>query len=585
MAIELLYPPYPAGTEDIPDALRDAFESAATPSSYAPPQNLGLAMVARPFDETAVVDLYYPPYPAGFVEGVVTVSSPVRGAAATVVASTHGYNSQAADTPASTHFPPIMAEGFNFGAKLFEGTDPVVGGKTASVDLAGRGTVILADPAGELDSAARSYCWDGRELAIWRGSNSAAFSTWTRVAKLTTEGLYYGQSSKTMRLRDMQWRLYGARLLDQRYDGTGGINGDAGVSGQLRPQAYGRVFNVLPRLIDATNFVYQWHDRAVSSFTAARDGASTLVIDGDSADLTALLAASISTGHVRTCNALGLIRLGATPGLSFRIDGYGDAYSVNATTYVETRGAIVRRLATTRGSAPFADSSELDTVAFSLLDSRQPWPVGFWFDGDISVGDAIDTVMMGCAGWWFVGLDGLLTVSDLRAADVTPDVLLLHPADLKSEPEMIAWTAPRWQTRMGWSLNYAPQGPADLGSSTPTQQRLYGDQWRWGVSTDDYVRTKYPTASSIDVPGAFATEAGAISEASRQQQLFGVRRERWRVRVRLDPFANLLGKTLRLDSLNSTYAMRYGWSTSKLFRIVGIAAVAGLGEVELELWC
>lgn len=573
---EILYPPFPAGVPGFPSALRAAFDSTA-PALLEPPQGRALAMVARPFDESATVNLRFPPYPAGMMESLSGVHTTVLGAAATVVASTHGYNSQAGDDPANTHFPPLLAEGFNFGGQLFEGTDPGVAGKRAAVDLAGKGTIVLTDPAGELDAAARDYAWDGRDIRLYRGDPAAAFSTWEQVAKLTSEGLFYSPSRKTIRLRDLQWRLYGARLLDLRYDGTGGINGDSGAAGLFRPHAYGRVKNVLPRLIDGANKVYQWHDRRVQGVTALRDGVSAVVIDGDDPDLATLLAASIAVGHARTCNALGLVRLGFTPGLGLRLDGQGDAQG----SYVETRGGIVRRLATTRGPAPFADTSEIDTLAFSLLDARQPGPVGLYVDDERTIGAALDDLMQGCAGWWFVDLDGALTASELREPDVNPEILLLHPSDVKSEPEMYARTAPRFQTRVGYQFNNAPQTPAELGAATEAEQRLYGDQWRFGIATDDFVRTKYPTATAVDIPGHFALESNATAEAARQQILFGEYRERWKVRVRIDPFAKALGKTLGL----SGFPARLGLGALKLFRVVGVTAVAGLGEAELDLWC
>lgn len=575
MAIELLLPPFPAGTIDVPTPLLVSFDVAVA-ATYDPPQGLSLAMVAYPFDPEAEVEIQYPPFPAGMIDVPNPLTITVMGDLTTVVASTVGYNSKGGDTPAHTHFPRALAEGFNFGVELFQGVDPAA---STGARGAGQGAIRLVDPGGELDDAAIDFAWDGRDLDIYRGAKTAAFSTWDRVAKLTTAGVLYDTEEKQIRLRDLQWRLYGVELLDAKYDGSGGINGDAGVIGQPRMQCYGRVFNVSPRLIIAASACYQWHDRAVQSVTALRDGANAIIVDGDDPDYATLAAASIATGHARTCNAMGLVRLGSVTVYGLTLDGHGDAYSISGFTYIETRGAIARRLATSRSANPFREADQLDLSSFVRLEALQPAPIGWMFDGSISIGAAIDTVLGGCLGFWWVGLDGKMVVDHLRDPDTAPDFVLLHPADIVSAPKMTAWMPPRRQTRMGWQHNWTIQAPNALGSATPTQQQLYGQEWSFSVSTDDAVRTKYPTAPDAVVPGGYAVEGNAAGEADRQQTLLGIRRERWQVDVRLDPFAPVIGKTVEIQGFT-----RLGWTNPRRFRVVGITAEASRGVVTLALW-
>lgn len=574
MAVELLFPPFPAGTIDVPTPLTVTFDTVVA-TTYDPPVGLALAMVARPFDPDAEVALQYPPFPAGTIDVPDPLSITTLGALTTVTASTIGFNSRGGDDPAHTHFPRVLSESFNFEIELFPGIDPA----GSSARSAGVGAIKLTDPGGELDSAVIDYAWDGRDLDLFRGAKTAAFANWTRVARLTTAGILYDPVEKQIRLRDLQWRLYGVELLDSKYDGTGGINGDAGVIGQPRMQSYGRIVGLEPRLIDATNIVYQWHDRVVQSVTGLRDGATAIVIDGDDADLATLLAASIATGHARTCNALGLVRLGATAFYGLRLDGYGDAYSINGFGYVETRAAIARRLATSRSALALREQDQLDQVSFSRFDAAQPAPVGFAFDGSITIGAAIDAVLGGCLGVWWAGLDGRMTVDLLRVPDTSPDFILRHPADIIGDPKMLAWSPPRRQTRMGWRHIWSPQRPEALGDATPTEQRLYGEEWSFALSTDDVVRTRYPTAPDAIVPGNFAIEGNAYGEAVRQQQLLGVRRERWQIDVRLDPFAPVIGKTVEIQGFT-----RLGWTDPRRFRVVKVTAVASRGVVTLDLW-
>jgi hypothetical protein len=132
---------------------------------------------------------------------------------------------------------------------------------------------------------------------------------------------------------------------------------------------------------------------------------------------------------------------------------------------------------------------------------------------------------------------------------------------------------------MGWRHNWTIQAPNALGSATLTQQQLYGQEWSFSVSTDDVVRTRYPTAPDVLVPGGYAIEGNAAGEADRQQTLLGTRRERWQVDVRLDPFAAVIGKTVEIRDFT-----RLGWTSPRRFRVVAMSAEASRGLVTLDLW-
>ncbi|TXL72562.1 hypothetical protein FHP25_25025 [Vineibacter terrae] len=563
MTIQLMYPPYPAGTIDYPGGtLEVQVNEVVTYQDFSPADNQALLMIAYPWD-------------------------PVSGAPAIVPASTHGYNSFArnVDDPLiflpATHFPPLLAEGFNFEDQLFDGIDPASG---ASESGTGFGDITLSDPGGELDDAITRYAWDGRSISIFRPD-------FTRIAALGCDKVLFSDEEKRLKVKHRQGRLYETPLLG-RYDGSGGLGGDAALKGQPIPQAYGRVFNVEPRLINAEKLIYQWHDRQVKAVTSIRDGVSEYTLTGGNfdtyADLDAL--ASVPVGQAVKGSADGCFRLGSAPALSLRLDGWGDdenlllhGISSMVQFYQETRANILRRIAVSRGPDPVKDSSTLaiaadvDNAAFFRMNVLQPGPVGFYFDSDISIGAACDRIMAGCLGWWRIGLNAKLTVNQLDR-QTRADFVIDHPADTKGTPEMMAWSPPRWKTRVGWRHNWAPQLKSELGAATASQQLLYGEEWTYVQAQDDAVQLLHAQAPDVPIAGEYALEGDAVAEAVRQQALLGVDRQRWRIPVRLDPFADVLGRVCQVRGYT-----RYGLE-ARLMTVVRVEAVAGLNYVTLDLW-
>lgn len=77
----------------------------------------------------------------------------------------------------------------------------------------------------------------------------------------------------------------------------------------------------------------------------------------------------------------------------------------------------------------------------------------------------------------------------------------------------------------------------------------------------------------------FALEADAKQEAVRQHDLFGTERELVTVSVNAPPFSSYLGRTVELKNMN-----RFGWGTSKKFRVLAVTTNVRSGKVDLTLW-
>lgn len=543
--------------------------------SFTPAARAEVVMlVGQPYDATVQTDLLDWPLPCGDVGLPTENQFSLLGGQTTVRAATEGFTTAPAHTPADTYVGPYLAQPFNYVVELFAGTEP-----TGQQGSAGIGIIRLDDPDGALDGWL-DYAWDGRQIDLYRGVRGTDPAGWTRVASVTADALLHDLRGKQLRMRDLQYRLYQSTLAKHRYGGTGGLDGDANLTGVPMPIWFGRNIQVEPTLVNAANLIWQVHLRQMQEITEVRAGGAPLTFTADYGSYDALVAASLSDGYYATCLALGLIKTHALQGYGLRVDGKGDAQG----SYVETRGAIARRLATTLGDLPLGDPANIDTTSFSDFDAAQPAPCGLFLrELTGSVGAILDKWMAGCAGWWTMSLTGQMRVDLLQEPDPVPDFTLQYRPDLAGEPVMEDAPPPRLETSIGWRRNWSPQDPSTLaGSVTASNRRLYQDLWSYSdpfYGRNDAIEAQFLAGRRVFVEGYYALQADADAEADRQRALFSQVRRRWQVTVNLDAFTDVLGKTMAFTDVN-----RLGWGASKSFRVIGIDAIASSETVKVTLW-
>lgn len=571
MAVYGFGPPGPIGVLLDPVDLSFVIEpDPEEATNYRPVRGQALVLIARPYDPSIVEAIAGPPFPIGVLPDFDTLTFGDRGGSTLVVAATDGFTSRPDDDPAHTWFAPVMIEGFNFDNRLFRGIEPTSGSR-----IGGGGAIKFGDPEGRLD-AAMQLGWDGRELELRRGAIDAPLSAYQRVARMTTAGWGgVSRAGKSLKLRDQQERLYATPLLGEAWDGSGG---EGGSTARLKPFSAGWVWNVEPVLFDPSNLVYAWHVRAVDGIEWLKVGGVSWTDVGDYGDYDSLVAASLTSGQFATCNAKAYVRLGGEPAFPVRLTGRGDAYG----GYVDTRAGIVRRLACTRGALPLSDSDDLDLSALSRLAIAQPFSCGWHFPDAINIGNALDVIMAGIAGWWTVDLDGRLAPAQLELPSATAD-FVIDCADsevLIGEPTWDEWLVPRLLTRIGYQFNNAPMGAADLAGEVAADTQLYGDAMSLTPATETQgVRAMWPTSREVAVAANFKDYAAALGEQARQRALFSTLRRPWIFPVALDPLSPLLNKTAEVRNLN-----RLGFGASTMMRVIGTTAGAGAITTNLILW-
>lgn len=488
------------------------------------------------------------------------------------VAASFGRSTTPTDTPANTYVPGKLAAAPNFGVQLFDGIEPGNGGGGSL------GVITIVDPNGELDGLI-SRTWDGGLLEILRGPVLAEFSTYSVVAKLSGAGIIYDQRKKQIRCRDLGWQLEQSNVHDEAYGGSGGEDGDPAMAGQWKPYAAGAVFNVAPPLITAATLIYQLSCTAINGVSAVRDGGVALTFSANYSDYATLAAATVPSSNYATCLALGLIRLGSAAVYAITCDFTGDSETISGQTYPSTRAQVARRIAIGRGAITLTDA-QIDSTSLANLESDQPSAVGFYWPDRISKAQALTEVMIGCLGYWLVGLDGKLKFGQLEAPIGTAAIAFNYPEDFGArEPEMPIYQVPRRATYVGYRRNYAQQGPSQLaGVVSQADAVIYAQRTRYGLEYDYSVTVFFPTSQPVYVDGGFLNEVDATAEALRQQNLMNVRHERWRITIYMPPFTDVLGKIIQINNFP-----RFGWAASRKFLCVGVSFTSGL-SVTLDLW-
>lgn len=254
---------------------------------------------------------------------------------------------------------PDFALDFFGGGFAAQVTAPGTGFSMATTGLAAFGPV----------AANRARCADAR-VRIWVGDITSTATADLGPLTLRFDGRITGEpdiddASRTARFVAAVKDSWADKPLLALFAGTGGIEGPADLTGQVKPLTLGNTRFVGGVLIDNVDNVWMVSSGPVQAVNAVYDRLASLGPSaGDFADLAALKTASIPNGSWGTCLALGLVRLGAPPDgrVSFDVSG-----SNNGTGgYVRRAGAMIRRIADLAGGT-------VNAASLTALDTARPY--------------------------------------------------------------------------------------------------------------------------------------------------------------------------------------------------------------------
>jgi hypothetical protein len=278
-----------------------------------------------------------------------------------------------------------------------------------------------------------------------------------------------------------------------------------------------------------------------------------------------------AAGQFRVDAAAGCFSLGASPAGTVTADVRGDA----AGGYAQTAAALVRRIATTR--AGFADPQDLDADSFDALDLAAPAAVGLFVEAEATLASLLDALVDAVGGHYGFDRAGRLSVGRLEAPAETADAAFDATEIL--ELERVATARPVWRQKIGWGRYWRTLDPSGVAGAVDDEGRAdLGERFRYAVAEDAAVRNRHLLAEEAVRDTALADGADAAAEAARRLALFGADRDAFRVRLKTQPFALELGRTVRIRY------PRYGLAAGRNLRIVGMVEDSAVNEVTLDLW-
>lgn len=356
---------------------------------------------------------------------------------------------------------------------------------------------------------------------------------------------------------------------------VGSLEGDSSLAGKCKPLAYGQVRQVEPVCVDSFNLIYQWHDGSVQGPSALSDGAVALTGDGDVSDLR---TTTVTSGHYKTDNARGLLRLGATPAGKLTLDGQGD----NSGGYVSTAADLVRRIVTRKGGITDPDGLDVATLTAANTANSAVHNYATRLDA-INIEAVIDELAASVGAFWTYSRAGLFRFVILPTPG-TP-VATLGDADVVQDAmERVIIPPPAKRVRLGYKRYWATQTPGEMGTGVAASvQADLGQDYRYVTAENGTVATAYLNAEQDELVSLMDTAADAQAEANRRVTLTGVRRQLIHVPLVAGLFVYNMGDTIAFDSSITRYGLA-GWKGVVVGIVEDAGDGSGPGSIELDLW-
>jgi len=383
------------------------------------------------------------------------------------------------------------------------------------------------------------------ELRIWnvarsRGQICAYMTRQLQPAEITAAVKFYAKFDDGI----------GATLTDSSASGvtctiTGAtwypsLQGGEDMEGMPLPDVFGQREGFVPVLVDEPHLIYQVHSGSVYETTQVLVGGTVIAYDAAPGttytSMVTFLAATTAAGfYERLVTQYGTwFRLRTAPNMPVTMTvkgdntggtGYGDA-----STYRTTAGEIIRYLICNRGPQPLTDPTDLDTAAFTALDTANSAVCGAACYDEVTVAEVVSFLLksIGAVGWFkrssgaftalvFTGTVGETTVSDFTEGDIEEGTI-----------EPLNTGSPVWGIDLHFRKNDLVHSSTDIAVAVVTANpppatgnwRFLMTEWRTSSPRNVATRHAYKGAPVLAIDTALQTYADAAIESSRLLDLY-----------------------------------------------------------------
>lgn len=292
---------------------------------------------------------------------------------------------------------------------------------------------------------------NGSRATLWLGDDGDAFAAYRRIWTGVVGPLTQSDA------RTASISLLGSEaeltrdLLTRTYAGTGGVEGNSGMRGRLKPFRLGFCTNVAPVLIDATRQIYQVDGYGACPIVAVYSNA----LDLGTAAATAttyegLLALTLAGGTWAACPALGLFRLASDPGNAKITADVGSAV---------TAGSVINTLLTKAGII----GARIDASVFNADRLYCDYTTD-----RTQVGDKVREAAFAAGYYVFPDAMGVYHAGAYSGSKATialsadrDRLPMVRPDTIVKQPEAV----PAWKVRVGHTRVFAVHGENEISSA------------------------------------------------------------------------------------------------------------------------
>ena len=496
------------------------------------------------------------------------------------------------------YYAPVVHKFLNLRRDAF-------GDGTTSGDIkVGGGVLELVNNDGQLD-ALIDYGFDGGEACfLLVDDESSAYSSAEELLVGTMEQPEFTFDAVKVRVRDRREETE-VPLQTTLYAGTNsgatGVEGLANdLKGRPKPDAIGYVFNALLPVANDQKHIYQIDSVRANDVPAVFDGGVALTKGTARTSLSALQNNNPAAGQYdyylgADVEGGAYIRLGTTAQYAITADIEGQSRSG---TFRTLPGDLYQEYLTQRAGVDAGDVSSADVSAVNIA---APYDLGKWIDEQTTVHNVLDLIAASIPGWWGPDRIGEFRLKKLEdpsssSAALTFKVFDLNTRAKASDGDVVSIQrittndtghgVPAYQVTVLYK-EFAHIQPDGLDVNITLARRSESSkQWRVAVATDNTVKDKHPLAEALEFETALTVEADAQAVADHLLDLYGVRRDRYRLTVRL---TKDLISTVDLGTIVKLEFDRFGLASGQNFVVLGLR-YRGVDEddvsevIDLDIW-
>ena len=488
------------------------------------------------------------------------------------------------DTVNGTYYEPRIEQPCLMRRDIFNS------GKIGGTTTSSYGELTLKNIDGGLDIFS-GYAFDGRTVTLKVGEPNDAYSTFTTVLIAGVAQAAFEWQRVSIRLRDRITDLQKKKVQPLLFAGTNDNisifnEGGTDLKDAQKPMIFGRVTNLTPVLINSFYLLYQISTSAIAEVVNVFDKGAYLARGSDYATSALLRASSPALGAFNTCLAEGMIKLGSTPTGTITVVVW--QYK---TIEDNTVAQIVKRIVTSSGGLT---TSDLVLADYTTLDSQIAANVGLVVSSDMMVSDVLDTLCESIGAWW--GFDSLNKFRILRLdAPSSTSVADFDESSIMSiERESVSVNSSTdavYKITLEHDKNWTVQTGDSLASSVAADHKSYLERVsvgkenkkdvRQSVKKDDSIKTAHPNAQEITISTLLCGLKYAEPEAQRLLSIYDPSRIILTVSVKVD--ASILS-AVDLGNVVKVTSSRYGLSSGKYLRVIGIQTDFENNKLDLKLW-